>query len=683
MDISRIKGIGPKKLEALEKMGIHDTSDFLVHFPMSYQDRSHVTRISEAVPGMEYFMDVTVLQIREWYRRGNGRKMTEITVTDGTGNMKLIFFVSSYFLKTIHKGDSIKIYGKTEQNGMDLQMNHPDISINDGRIETGILPVYQTVKGISQNQMRDMVRLALSELDDESEWIPASILDKRRIAGRKYALENMHFPSGRSAWAAARYRMVYEELFLFQTGLFLLKERRAGMKNQSKGISFPHDHYTGEFMNTLEYELTNAQKRVIGEIEKDMESDRQMERLLQGDVGSGKTAVAAAVLYKAVKNGYQGALMVPTELLAEQHYEKFHLLFEPYGIHTGFLSGSQTKKEKDSIKKRLAEGEMDLVIGTHALLQPDVEFSNLGLVVTDEQHRFGVSQRLALSFKGAYPDILVMTATPIPRSLAVILFGDMDLSVIDELPSGRLPVETRIIQGKTRNRLYHWIGDMAQEGHQAYVVAPLVADSESVDARSAEGVYGELNDMFNGRGITVGLVHGAMKPSEKEAVMRRFAAGEIQILVATVVIEVGIDVPAATVIVIENAERFGLAQLHQLRGRVGRGREQSWCFLVTDTDNENGRKRIEILTETNDGFVAAEKDLEMRGPGDFFGTRQHGLPVLRTADPVKHAAILSDVSRDVAELLQNDPQLSLMENQVLKKKVLEVYGEIPFTSVGL
>ena len=683
MDISRIKGIGPKKREALEKIGIHDTSDFLVHFPLSYQDRSHITRISEAVPGAEYFMEVTVLQIRQWYRRGNGRKMTEITVTDGTGNMKLIFFVSSFFLKNIQKGKSIKIYGKTEQNGLDLQMSHPDISINDGRDDTGILPVYQTVKGISQNQMRDMVRLSLRELDDKSEWIPASILEKRKIAGRRYALENIHFPSGRNAWAAARYRMVYEELFLFQTGLFLLKERRNGLKDQSRGISFPHDHYTREFTETLGYELTKAQKRVIREIEEDMESDRQMERLLQGDVGSGKTAVAAAVLYKAVKNGFQGALMVPTELLAEQHYEKFRLLFEPYGIHTGFLSGSQTKKEKDNIKKKLIEGKVDLVIGTHALLQPDVEFSNLGLVVTDEQHRFGVNQRMALSSKGAYPDILVMTATPIPRSLAVILFGDMDISVIDELPSGRLPVETRIIQGKTRKKLYRRIGEMVQKGHQAYVVAPLVADSESVDARSAEGVYRELNEMYSNRNITVGLVHGVMKPSEKEAVMQSFAAGDIQILVATVVIEVGIDVPAATVIVIENAERFGLAQLHQLRGRVGRGREQSWCFLVTDTDNENGRKRIEILTETNDGFVAAEKDLEMRGPGDFFGTRQHGLPVLRTADPVKHAAILSDVSQDVAELLKEDPQLSLTENVALKNKVMEVYGEIPFNSVGI
>lgn len=683
MDISNIRGIGPKKKAELEKIGIMDTADLLTHFPLGFQDHSRITSIAEAIPGTEHFMEVEVLRIREWDRRGTGRKMTEITVSDGTGDMKLIFFVSSYFLKNIRTGSTIRVYGKVEQNGTALQMNHPDIILDKEKEQHTILPVYQTVRGVSQNQMREMAQLALDEVGEDSEWIPASILKKRKIAGRKYALQNMHFPSGRKAWAAARYRMIYEELLLFQTGLSLLKGHHGGERTQIRGIAFPQDDYAREFTETLDYELTGAQKRVIGEIVKDMESDRQMERLLQGDVGSGKTAVAAAVLYKAVKDGCQGALMAPTELLAEQHYEKFRQLFEARGIRVGYLASSQTKKEKDRIKTMLAEGEIDLVIGTHALLQPDVRFSNLGLVVTDEQHRFGVNQRITLSSKGSYPDILVMTATPIPRSLAVILFGDMEISVIDELPAGRLPVQTRIIRQRSRTKLYRRIGEMARKGHQVYVVAPLVADSESIDARSAEGVYEELNELFADQDIAVGLVHGAMKPAEKESVMRAFAAGQIRILVATVVIEVGIDVPAATIIVIENAERFGLAQLHQLRGRVGRGAEQSWCFLVTDTESGVGRERMEILTETNDGFVAAEKDLQLRGPGDFFGTRQHGLPALRTADLVKHAEVLAEVSRDLAELMEEDPELSLPENQPLRKAVMAAYGEIPLTNLGI
>ncbi len=683
MDISEIRGIGPKKREALRKIGICDTADLLSHFPIAYQDRSRITKIAEAVPGREYLMEVTILQIREWKRQARGTKMTEMTVTDGTESMKLIFFVSSYFLKNAWPGRICQVYGRLERNGSTFQMNHPDLSFDIHPGAQGILPVYQTVKGISQNQMRELVRVALDELGEDCEFIPEPLLAERKVAGRRFALENIHFPAGRKAWAAARYRLIYEELLLFRTGIALLRGSRDRDQERARGIAFPHDDYVREFADSLGYELTPAQKRVIGEIENDMEADRQMERLLQGDVGSGKTAVAAAVLYKAVRNGCQGALMAPTELLAEQHYRKFRELFEPMHIRVGCLMGSQKKSEKDQIRRQLAEGEIDLVTGTHALIQEDVVFSNLGLVVTDEQHRFGVNQRVSLSAKGTYPDILVMTATPIPRSLAVVLFGEQDISVIDELPAGRRPVETRMIHQSSREKLYRRIAKQAKEGHQVYVVAPLVEDSEAIDARSAESVYEELSAMYAGDNLTVGLVHGAMKPAEKEAAMRNFVSGEIQILVATVVIEVGIDVPAATIIVIENAERFGLAQLHQLRGRVGRGSEQSYCFLITDAEEGPGRERLEILVETNNGFVAAEKDLQMRGPGDFFGTRQHGLPEFHVADLLKNADLLSAASEDLSRLLQEDPSLSLPEHQALKQAALERYGSVSLTSLGI
>ena len=683
MDVSKIRGIGPKKKRLLEKIGIHDTRDLLMYLPHSYQDRSHTTKIADAVPGGEYLMDVTVLRIRGWHRQPGGSKMTEITVTDGTESMKLIFFVSSYFLHTIQVGHCYKVYGKVELNGTVLQMSHPEISAGDTSDPAGILPVYQTVRGISQHQMRDLVHRALSELDDGEEFIPPQILEKRKVAGRSFALENIHFPAGRRAWAAAKYRLVYEEFLIFQTGLYLLRGNRGRGNERLRGIAFPHDDHVREFAASLPYQLTDAQMRVIDEIENDMESDRQMERLLQGDVGSGKTAVAAAVLYKAVKDGCQGALMAPTELLAEQHYEKFIQLFQPFGVRVGCLKGSQKKKEKDAVKGLIAAGEIDIIIGTHALIQQDVLFSNLGLVVTDEQHRFGVNQRVSFSSKGTSPDILVMTATPIPRSLAVVLFGEQDISVIDELPPGRRPIKTRLVRQKSRRKLYRRIAEKVRQGHQAYVVAPLIADSEAVDLRSAEGVYEELTDLYRKEGISVGLVHGAMNPADKEYEMRRFVSGEVQVLAATVVIEVGIDVPAATIMVIENAERFGLAQLHQLRGRVGRGSEQSYCFLVTDAENGPGRERIDVLTQTCDGFAAAERDLQMRGPGEFFGTRQHGLPEFRFADPVKNIDLLAAASADLSEILKADPDMSLPENRPLKEAALERYGDSLLTNLGI
>lgn len=683
MEISEFRGVGPKKQEAFEKIGIRNSTDLLTHFPHAYQDRSHITRIAEAVPGREYLMEVTVTGIRSWRAHGYGRRMTEIMVTDGTGNMKLIFFVSSYFLKNLKQGTVCRVYGKAEQNGSLLQMSHPDIETGTKKSDKGIIPVYHTVRGISQNQMRDMVRTALEESKEDGDFIPGWIREKRKLAGHSFAMENIHFPSGRKAWAAARYRLVYEELLLFQMGIFLMRGGRGREQGRVNGIAFPHDDYVREFQSSLPFELTGAQKRVIEEIESDMESDRQMERLLQGDVGSGKTSVAAAVLYKAVRDGCQGALMAPTELLAEQHFQKFRSLFEPFGIRVGFLAGSQKKSEKDEVKEKLSRGQIDIVVGTHALIQEDVEFSNLGLVVTDEQHRFGVNQRIALSGKGTSPDILVMTATPIPRSLAVVLFGDMDISVIDEQPAGRLPIDTRIISRRSRKRLYQRIREMILKGNQVYVVAPLVADSESIDACSAESVYEELKAMYGPSGIVVGLVHGAMKAAEKEKVMRSFASGEIQVLAATVVIEVGIDVPAATIMVIENAERFGLAQLHQLRGRVGRGAEQSYCFFITDSESEKGRERIEILAGTSDGFEAAEQDLKMRGPGDFFGTRQHGLPELKVADLIKNADILAAVTEDLSQIFEEDPGLSSDENLLLKKTAEKLYGEASHTNIGI
>ncbi len=520
--------------------------------------------------------------------------------------------------------------------------------------------------------MRKLAKFSLSASSGLiRETLPERLLTEKNICSRDTALRNIHFPSDRDMFKMAKYRLIFEEFFILQTGLFL--KGSSGSKIR-KGIDYPHSNDIKDFIGHLSYTPTRAQLRVMKEIENDMESPFPMQRLVQGDVGSGKTVVAAAALYKAAKAGYQGVIMAPTALLASQHFDNFSETFRNMNIHIGYLSSSLKAKEKRETIDKLKSGEIDILVGTHAVIQGSVEFKNLGLVITDEQHRFGVDQRKALAAKGndINPDILVMTATPIPRTLAVILFGDLDISVIDELPPGRQKIITKTASSKQRSTVYSFVKEQLSLGHQAYCVAPLVEDSEAVDAMSSISLYDDLKKRFPDHNI--GLVHGAMKQDEKDGVMKAFANGDIDILAATVVIEVGINVPNATVMIIENAERFGLAQLHQLRGRVGRGLAQSYCILITDPSSELGQKRAEIIKNSTDGFYIAEMDLQLRGPGEFFGTRQHGLPELYIADLARHIPIFNAAKDSVRELLTDDPNLEKPENAALRTNVEKMFA---------
>lgn len=674
--IEEVKGIGPKKAGLIHELGIYTLGDMLEHYPVSYEDRSILTPLDEVKEGAAFYVTGVVTKVIKNFAYGRQGKMLRLLIADDAGELEVTFFNAKYYVNSFSEGVQYNFYGKVVRGRSGLQMVHPEFEKSGPVFESAILPIYSTTKGITQKDLRKIARAALERDFAVKETLPDNILKKNNICSREFALKNIHFPNDKKAFAVAKYRIIYEELFLMQTGLFLKGSARC---REESGIAFPHDDYAWNFAESLEFEMTGAQKRVLGEIVHDMESAVPMQRLVQGDVGSGKTAVAAAVLYKAAKNGRQGVMMAPTELLARQHFETFKDFFKETDIKVGFLSsGVKAAKKRETVKK-IADGDIDVVIGTHAVIQDSVIFHDLGLVITDEQHRFGVDQRIKLAAKGMSPDILVMTATPIPRTLAVIIFGDLDISVIDELPPGRMPIKTKAVSSRSRKKVYDFASDMVKQGRQVYAVAPLVADSESVDAISAESLYEKLQSRYPQ--LRIGLVHGAMKQAEKDAIMEKFAAHEIDILAATVVIEVGINVPNATVMIIENAERFGLAQLHQLRGRVGRGSEQSYCFLVTDPKSELGKERAKVIEETTDGFVIAEKDLKMRGPGDFFGTRQHGLPELGMADLVKHIGILNSLRPAVKEMLQSDPHLRAPENRQVAEGVEKLFGS--FENLGI
>ncbi|MCI8283667.1 MAG: ATP-dependent DNA helicase RecG [Firmicutes bacterium] len=677
MNINEIKGIGPKKSALLNKeLGIFTTEDMLGNYPVSYEDRSVIIPIGEIAADGVYFITASVVKIIKNYVYGNKGKMIKILVHDDTGGLEIIFFNASYYDKSFKVGEQYGFYGKVTFGKSGPQMVHPDFEKNSHEIKKEILPVYRTVKGITQKDLRKIAREAVSESININETLPVRILERNNICGRDFALKNIHFPADKKSFAAAKYRIIYEELFLLQTGLFIKGSSRC---RTERGIAFSHDNYVGEFINSLNFTLTDAQQRVIREIVLDMESAVPMQRLVQGDVGSGKTVVAAAALYKAAKNGYQGVLMAPTELLADQHYDTFKNFFKNTDVKIGFLVSGISAKEKRETLEALKAGNIDILIGTHAVIQENVIFNKLGIVITDEQHRFGVEQRMKLAAKGNNPDILVMTATPIPRSLAVIIFGDLDISIIDELPPGRKQIITKVVSKKSRSAVYKKIEKLLNEGQQVYAVAPLIADSEAVEAVSAESLYEELCEKYPK--YNPALLHGGMNQKEKDYIMQEFSEGKRGILAATVVIEVGINVPNATVMIVENAERFGLAQLHQLRGRVGRGEKQSYCYLITDPKSELGMERAKTIEETADGFVIAEKDLQMRGPGDFFGLRQHGLPQLVMADLVRHIGILNSLRSDVKEMLQEDPSLSLPYNRCVAEGVEKMFGS--FENLGI
>ncbi len=668
--VGELSGVGPKKIEAYERLNIKTLDDLLQHLPREYEDLRNIKCISSLSDGEKALVAAKVLLITKG--KGYGRKRTlRLLVEDKTGRMEVLFFMGGYMEHAFIQGNEYFFYGKVKKDSGRVTMFHPTFNSPGDVQETGILPVYPLTKGITQKELRKHIRTALHVMPDDNETLPASIIQKKRLCGLKYALSNTHFPEDETKFKEARYRLVYEELFDLQIALLLSRDR---FGKGREGIAFDRKIKGKEFTQGLPYPLTGAQQRVLADVESDMESARAMNRLVQGDVGSGKTVIAQAALYKAIKSGYQGAFMAPTELLAKQHFETLSRDFAPYGVHVGFLTGSLSVKEKKNVLSQLKSGELNMVIGTHAILSENVDFLNLGLVITDEQHRFGVNQRQLLSKKGKNPDVLVMTATPIPRTLAVILYGDLDISVIDEMPPGRLPVETRKFNEKQRNAAYDILMSEILKGHQAYIVAPLIEDSMEMEGRSAQSLFLEMTNRFPG--VRSSCLYGSMKQQEKDAIMEKFHSGEISLLVSTVVIEVGINVPNASVMLIENAERFGLAQLHQLRGRVGRGSQQSYCLIVTDSESPVAVARAQTMCSTGDGFIIAEKDLDLRGPGEIFGMRQHGLPELKLADPVKHIKLLEEARKDAVDFLADDCDLNKPENAFFMTAIKHKFDSI-------
>lgn len=624
-----VRGVGEARAKSLAKLGITDLKSLISYFPRAYEDRRESRRIAELQVGERACVTAMVASEPKLSRIRKGLELVKLRVVDESAALELTYFNQSYLKNTFHVGESYTFYGTVEGTLLRRTMTNPVFEREGLHDVTGcIVPVYPLTAGVGQSLLHRAIRQGLDEGADRlPDLLPAELRRQHGLCDVRYAYENIHFPADDAALAAARRRLAFEELYFLTLGLRLLRARRTTVKGKTcAAVDMT------PFFGALPFSLTGAQARAVDDILRDMTAERPMNRLVQGDVGSGKTMVAAAGIYFAAKNGLQAALMAPTEILAEQHYHTLAPLLEKLGVRCALLTASTKAKTRRSILEQLAAGEIDLAIGTHALLSPDISYQNLGLVVTDEQHRFGVNQRAALGAKGENPHLLVMSATPIPRTMALVLYGEMDVSVVDELPPGRKPVATRIVPERKREGLYGFLRATVEAGQQIYVVCPLVEESEAVDAASAERTAQDLAAALPG--AKVELLHGRMKGPEKEAILDRFAAGETQVLVSTTVIEVGVNVPNATVMVVEDAERFGLAQLHQLRGRVGRGEKASWCFLMADRPTA----RLRALTETNDGFVIAKKDLELRGPGELLGTRQSGMADERTL------ALFSDVS---------------------------------------
>lgn len=667
-DISTLKGIGPKKAASLRKNNINTLEDFVYLFPRSYEDRRESTPISQLRLGEEKMIKAFVKRIN--YRGGAYRKKSPLalTVSDGTGTIEVVFFNGRYVVSNFKVDKEYMFYGKISENMGILQMVHPDFGKPGDKAFTGVIPVYPTVQGISQREIRNIQTSLRPLWGSLKEWLPDDIVEENNLADPAYAVSNIHFPSSGLKVSEGKYRLVFDELLTLETGLMYIK----GYGANSDGIVISCED-VDEFLNSLKFELTKDQVSAWDDIKKDLKSKGAMNRLVQGDVGSGKTVIAQLAMFAAYKDGYQSVIMAPTELLTKQHYELFKKEFSQFGINVGLLCSSMKAGEKRAVLEGLENGEIQILAATHAVLQENVIFNNLGLVITDEQHRFGVNQRKILSAKGENPNILVMTATPIPRTLAVILYGDLDVSQIRTMPKGRKPIETYSVTKERRRKVYAFVNQQVKEGRQAYVVAPLIEESDKIDATSAEELFAQLSKVF--KEFKVELIHGAMKQEEKDRIMDEFALGNVDILVSTVVIEVGINVANATVMVIENAERFGLAQLHQLRGRVGRGEHQSYCFLVTNAQSEKSQERMQVLCKTNDGFEIAEEDLLLRGPGEIFGTRQHGIPELKVSDLVRHNKVLIQAQKVAKDIIEEDPKLENPKYAQLKARVKKTFGD--------
>lgn len=668
-NVQELKGIGPKKALLLKKLGIETVFDLINYYPRGYSERTNVKKLCEVKENEEVLVHGIVLRT---ISKKNNYKKTEtlsLLIDDGTARAEVLFFNAKYLKKAIKSGEQYSFYGKAHIQHERIQFVHPEFYKESADFVAGIIPIYPLTLGITQNEMKKWQKTAASLINEINEYIPEGILLKERLCPITHAIKHIHFPQDKQKLKEARFRLIYEEFLLLE---LMLLSGKSGISGK-EGIAFSSNEDCSEFINSLPYSLTTGQARTVNEIICDMNSSKVMNRLIQGDVGSGKTVVAEIALFKAVKDGYQGVIMAPTEILALQHFDGLTKAFKPFNIKVGFLSGSLKAAEKRKTLEELKNGEIDVLVGTHAVISNDVIFYNLGIVITDEQHRFGVNQRKLLGAKGNYPDTLVMTATPIPRTLAVILYGELDISVIDTLPVGRKEITTKVIDDNNRLKAYEFMLSEVKKGRQCYVVAPLIEDSENLELRSAESIYQEIKNGTNE--VKVALLHGDMKQIEKDRIMDAFNKGAIDVLVSTVVIEVGINVPNATLMIIENAERFGLAQLHQLRGRVGRGSNKSYCILINNGTTDISKERADIMATTSNGFIISEKDLELRGPGEFFGTRQHGIPEFKIANLLKHVRVLEMAKNTAKLILEEDPGLCSEKYKMLKTKIEMTYKE--------
>jgi len=686
--LTQFPGVGEVRAKKLEKLGLSTAADLLAYYPRDYEDRRQMYTIRDAPLEGRVCITAMAAEHPRLARIRKGLELVQLKVVDHTGTLHLTFFNQGYVEKALRAGEEYIFFGTVEEQGRRRTMVNPIFERVGKQNFTGcIMPIYPLTAGITNHLLASLTRQALDCAACVPETLPQSVRQAHNLAELEFSIRNIHFPENDEALTLARERLTFEELFYLAVGLDFLKRRREAA---GPGCAIPTPPFRS-FRILLPFEPTGAQRRVMDEVAFDMASGRPMNRLVQGDVGSGKTAVAAYAAWLAAKEGYQAALMAPTEVLAEQHYRSLSALLSPAGVRVGLLTGALPPAEKKRVRQALAHGDIDFVIGTHALISDGVEFRRLALIVADEQHRFGVAQRAALAGKSETggmpaPHVLVMSATPIPRTLALIVYGDLDVSVIDQLPPGRTPVETYVIREDKRARMYNFVRKQVAEGRQVYLVCPAVEENPgaalpgeevpSLDLKAVKTYAAKLQkEVFPD--LTVGILHGKMRPKEKEAVMAAFAAGEIQVLVATTVIEVGVDVPNASLMVIENADRFGLSQLHQLRGRVGRGKHQSYCVLVTSTKNPDSMARLRTLASTTDGFKISEEDLKLRGPGDFFGSRQHGLPQMKLADLAGDMRLLSQAQEAARRLLREDPGLSRPEDRPVLDRVRRLFSDTP------
>ena len=681
MRITEIKGVGEKSAELLKKIEIETVEDALLYFPRTYIQFPEMKAVCEAVEGETAAIIGKVLSVPV-VKKVRSMQITVTYVGNSTKKLNLVWYRMPYIKNSLNVGESYVFYGKIQSKNGRLCMEQPVLySISQyQQMEQRFLPVYTTPKGLSNHFMQKMIQGAFEQELLFPEYLPDEIRYKYQLCEYNYAIKQIHFPDDMDAVITARKRLVFDELFLFVLNLQYQKEKK---EKDSNSFLFRNDSFVDDLIKELPYELTNAQIRVLKEIKQDMRSPYAMQRLIQGDVGSGKTILAFLAMADCSYNGYQSAIMAPTEVLAVQHYESFKGLCDRFGLNIPLIliTGSMTSKQKREAYDRISQFSNAMIIGTHALIQEKVIYKELALVITDEQHRFGVRQREAFFNKGQVPHVLVMSATPIPRTLAIILYGDLDISVVDEVPARRLPIKNCVVNTKFRPKAYEFIEKEVSLGHQAYIICPLVEESENAEGENVIDYAKKIKESLSPN-ISVGILHGQMKPKVKSEVMQQFAENKIQVLVSTTVVEVGVNVPNATVMMIENAERFGLAQLHQLRGRVGRGDAQSYCIMINGSNSKQAEKRLSILNHSNDGFFIASEDLKLRGPGDFFGIRQSGDMQFKLGDIYQDADLLQKASELCDELLEEDAAFSSEKNAGLKKR-LESYQKEQFQKLNL